>query len=211
MKSNSQAYDDLNAIRQMMERSSKFLSLSGLSGIFAGISALVGAAYVYFVLLQNTGLSYSEYIYSLNQSDAGQSKLQLIAVAFITLMLALAGAFLFSLRKARKNNVKYSSKSTRQLLIHLLISLISGGIFCLLLLWHNNAQLLAPASLLFYGLALVNAGKFTFGEIHYLGISQIILGLAAGLLIHQALLLWILGFGVLHIVYGMIMYFKYDR
>lgn len=195
----------------MMERSTKFLSLSGLSGIFAGASALLGAAYVYFLLLRDSGLKYIEYILGLNHPDAVQARIKLVIVAFITLLLALSGAFLFSFRKAKINNLKYSSKSTRQLVIHLLIPLISGGVFCLLLLWHNNAQLLAPASLLFYGLALVNAGKFTFGEIHYLGISQIILGLAAGLLIHQALLFWTLGFGVLHIVYGLIMYFKYDR
>jgi predicted lysophospholipase L1 biosynthesis ABC-type transport system permease subunit len=39
---NTQA-DDIKAIREMMEKSSKFLSLSGLSGVVAGCAAIAGA------------------------------------------------------------------------------------------------------------------------------------------------------------------------
>ena len=96
------------------------------------------------------------------------------------------------------------------MLIHLFIPLLAGGIFSLLLIWHNNITLVASTTLIFYGLALVNAGKFTFGEIHYLGLSEIVLGLLAGFFLNYGLLFWALGFGLLHIVYGWVIYKKYQ-
>jgi uncharacterized membrane protein HdeD (DUF308 family) len=63
--------------------------------------------------------------------------------------------------------------------------------------------------LIFYGLALVSAGKFTFGEIHYLGMLEVLTGLLALVFPSIALFLWAFGFGVLHILYGLIMHKKY--
>ena len=71
--------------------------------------------------------------------------------------------------------------------------------------------LVAPTTLLFYGLALYNAGKYTLDEIRYLGVSEIILGLLGCIFIGYGLMFWALGFGVLHIVYGFMMWWKYER
>lgn len=198
-------------IRQMMERSSKFLSLSGLSGVFAGCTALAGAAFVYWGILKEGNLNYIEYLNSLDQAATGEIRIQLLQVAIAILIVALSGAFYFSARKAKKTGQKFWSKTSRQLIIHLFIPLIAGGLFSLILFLQNNIQLLAPITLIFYGLALVNAGKFTFGEIHYLGLSEIVLGLIAGVFINHGLLFWTLGFGVLHIAYGLAVYLKYER
>ena len=131
--------------------------------------------------------------------------------AILVLFFALGGALYFSIRKAKKNNQKIWNKTSKQLILQLFIPLLTGGIFSLILIWHHNIQLVASTTLIFYGLALVNAGKYTLNEIHYLGICEIILGLLSGVFLNYGILFWSLGFGVLHIVYGYVMYMKYER
>ena len=211
MEANYKPQEDLMAIRNMMERSSKYLSLSGLSGIFAGCCAIVGAAFAYFFLLDAGSIRYDEYMRSLGKASTFSIRLSLFVTAIVVLIVAFSGAIYFSFRKAKKNHLQFWSKTTKQLLIHLFIPLVAGGLFSLILIFQNNIHLVAATTLIFYGLALVNAGKYTFGEIHYLGLSEIVLGLLAGLFINFGILFWTLGFGVLHIVYGFVMYQKYER
>jgi len=201
--------EDLQAIRQMMEQSSKFLSLSGLSGIFAGVCALVGAAVAWFILSDPGNISFDTYPGS--TLPIHEISLTLGLDALLVLLMASLGAFYFSFRKAQKAGVKFWTHATRRLLGQLLIPLISGGIFTLILIFRNQAELVAPVMLIFYGLSLVHAGKFTLGEIHYLGLFEIILGLLAGIFVHYGLLFWTVGFGVMHIIYGAVMYYRYER
>jgi membrane-associated HD superfamily phosphohydrolase len=210
METKNNPIDDLQTIRNMMERSSKFLSLSGLSGIFAGCCALIGAAVAYFGIMKAGNVAYDEYMRSLSEISSHDIRLQLLSLALVVLIIALGGALFFSMRKARKSKQTFWNKTTGKLLMHLFIPLVAGGMFSLLLIWHNNIQLVASTTLIFYGLALVNAGKFTFGEIHYLGLCEIILGLLAGFFLHYGILFWTIGFGVLHIGYGWVMYKKYQ-
>lgn len=211
METNSKPQDDLLAIRNMMERSSKFLSLSGLSGIFAGCCAIAGAAIAYFFILDAGSVQYDKYMHSLGNVSTRTSRLQLLFTAVVVLIAALSGAIFFSARKAKRKKLQFWNRTTKQLLLHLFIPLIAGGAFSLILVYQNNFHLVTSTTLLFYGLALVNAGKFTFGEIHYLGLSEIVLGLLAGLFVHFGFFFWTLGFGLLHIVYGFVMYRKYER
>lgn len=197
--------EDLHTIREIMERSSKFLSLSGLAGIFAGACALIGAAIAWFFILDSEIIQYNEYK---QNSDIG---FYLALDAILVLVFALLGAVYFSYRKASKAGQKLWTKSTQRLLIHLMIPLVSGGIFSLILIYRNNLELVIPVMLIFYGLSLVNAGKFTFGEIHNLGLTQIVLGILALIFTNQGLLFWTLGFGLMHIVYGMVMYYRHER
>jgi hypothetical protein len=203
--------EDLQAIREIMERSSKFLSLSGLSGIFAGVCALIGAAFAWFVILDSGKVQYDEYLCSIDSSPINNVSLSLGVDALIVLVFATLGAVYFSFRKAKKSGQSLWSNSTRHLLGHLLIPLVSGGIFVLILVFKNNIELVASVMLIFYGLSLVSAGKFTLGEIHYLGLSEIVLGILAGIFVNLGLLFWVLGFGLMHIVYGIVMYYRYDR
>jgi len=210
MDTNTKKIEDLKDIKSMMERSSRFLSLSGLSGISAGIFALIGGFIAYFIMDMGK-IKYDEHFYLLQPLPFENVLLPLLILGSSVLILALGSALFFSMRKARKQGMSLWGHTTRRLLTHLFIPLITGGFFILILIDSNDVTLVASATLIFYGLALVNAGKYTFGEVHYLGISEIILGILAGIFVHYGLVFWVLGFGVLHIVYGSVMYFRYER
>ena len=207
----------LSEIRNLMEKSSRFLSLSGLTGIFAGIYALVGAYLVYsdfnIISSDTASVSYSEFIKNDNSgTDSVILKIQsLFIIGAIVLVLSLVTGYIFTSRKAKKQNLNVWDSTTKRMVVSLSIPLIAGGIFCLILIKHQVVGLIAPATLIFYGLALLNASKYTFNDIKYLGVLEIILGLVSAYYIGRGLLFWAMGFGVLHIVYGAVMYFKYDQ
>lgn len=212
MKTNSKnPAIELQAIREIMERSSRFLSLSGLAGIFAGVCALIGAAIAWSVILEPGRVHYDAFIRGMDGSSGSATSFYLALDALLVLVLAVSGAVYFSFRKARKAGQKLWTPSTRHLLVNVLIPLVTGGIFILILGLRSNLELIAPAMLIFYGLALLNAGKFTFGEIQSLGLTQIGLGLLAGFFVNHGLLLWATGFGLMHIVYGTLMYYRHEH
>ena len=201
----------LNEIRSLMERSSRFMSLSGLSGISAGIVALIGAGVAFFYLdFDQRYFDINRYFAEMTYAKFNSSWLFIALDALIVLMLALLSSVYFTTRKARKHGLKVWDNTARRLLINMLIPLSAGGIFCLVLVYHHLVFLVAPATLIFYGLALVNASKYTLHEVRLLGISEIFLGLLASWLVGYGLLFWAFGFGVMHIFYGMIMYFRYE-
>lgn len=204
---NKNAQQDIAHIRDMMERSSRFISLSGLSGVFAGIIALVAFALA-LLILKNNEIDYfhgSSVIYS------DEVIFQLFLICILTLLAALISAFFFTYRKSKKNQVEMWSGLTYRLLTNLFVPLIAGGIFCLALFQYAHIALIAPAMLVFYGLALINASKYTYTDINYLGYSELILGLISLFFIGYGLIFWAVGFGVLHIIYGIVMYRKYDK
>jgi hypothetical protein len=210
MKSDTNSVEDLKAIRKIMEESSRFLSLSGLSGVFAGVTAIAGALFAYFFILDNGSIHYDEYFRSLPAEETFSLRWQLIADAALVLVLSVLFSLYFSIKKAKKDGKKFWSPVSRRLLINFLIPLVTGGIFIMVLMFQNHIQLIVPGFLIFYGLALVSAGKFTFDEIFYLGILEIITGLVSALVPGWGLLFWIFGFGILHIIYGLAMFRKYE-
>ena len=198
---------DLTEIRSMMENSSRFISLSGLSGVFAGIYALGGAYFAYDLL-------YSKYQFfgARLLGDIAFNDLALLVLDMaMVLILTLVTGVILTTRKAKKQGLKTWDKVTKRLLINLAIPLIAGGLFCVTLVLHGGIGLVAPATLIFYGLALINASKYTLRDIRYLGLSELVLGLVASFMAGYGLIFWSIGFGVLHIVYGLLMYFKYER
>ncbi|MFN3405990.1 MAG: hypothetical protein ACK40G_17985 [Cytophagaceae bacterium] len=203
-KTNVDHLQDLKEIRSIMERSSRFISLSGLSGIFAGIFALLGAAVAHYYMTtclfgNNCGFFPEDpYLFFLIN-------------AAVVVTLAVSAGIFFTTRQARKKGQSIWDSTSRRLIINLAIPLAAGGVFCLALLYHGFIGFVAPATLIFYGLALLNGSKFTLDNIRYLAISEIVLGLIAMFYIGSGLLFWTIGFGVLHIVYGTVMYLKYER
>ena len=203
--------DTLVEIRALMERSSRFISLSGLSGVAAGLCAMLGAAAAFYYLglkpFQSTGA-----YYPIKESFRwSMSPFTFFALdAALVLLGALAGGLFFTNRKATRKGQKVWDAVTKRLLINLALPLVTGGIFCLALLRHGAIEMIAPATLVFYGLALINASKYTFNDIRNLGISEVVLGLIAMFVPGFGLECWTIGFGVLHIIYGILMYNKYE-
>jgi hypothetical protein len=202
MEENKDYERDLASIRNIMERSAKFISLSGLSGVMAGVYALFAAVYAY------------QYIYwrELAEHLDGYTvtSYHLIITAAITLAASLATGFWLSYRKAKRLSQSIWNSTSQKMFVNLLIPLVASGLFVLMMLWYGYIGLVAPACLLFYGLALLNASQNLFTEIRYLAYCEIILGLIATAYMGYGLLFWALGFGVLHIIYGALMYRKYD-
>ena len=204
----NQHLEALQDIRQMMQRSSKFISLSGLSGIAAGLFGLAGS-YGAHLLIQDYQKPYREGYHSAGTLDDLDISLLLLALA--TFGLAVLSAFYFTWRKTKKDKVPLWNHTSLQLTWNMILPLIAGGLFVLALLQNGIWTFIVPGCLVFYGLALVNASKYTLSDIRYLGISEIILGLIATQFTNRGLLFWAIGFGVLHIVYGFLMWNKYER
>ncbi len=197
--------EDLSHIRSMMERGSRFLSLSGLSGVFAGCVALIGAIFVWFKL-KSRNIDYFSTLKNLAGSDI---LLSWIVTGLVILVLAISGAYFLTLKRSKETNQPVWSLTTRRMLLDFSIPLVTGALFCIGLLYHGLFLWLAPATLIFYGLALVSAEKHTLGEMKYLGFCQIILGLISVFFTELGLVCWALGFGILHIFYGLMMHRKY--
>ena len=193
-------------IRSMMERSSRCISLSGLSGVFAGIFALIGA-----YLAMDKFESASESYRTIGGEELIGITIYFFEIAGAVLFSSLLVGTLLTIRNSKRKGIPVWDSSAKRLLINLAIPLVAGGLFCLVLLYHGIIGLVAPATLIFYGLALLNASKYTFNDIRYLGLCEIALGLAGSLFIGYGLIFWAIGFGVLHIIYGAVMYFKYER
>lgn len=212
MEKQNQHLEQLTEIRNIMDKSTRFISLSGLSGVVAGIAALAGAwlAYRYFGY-NHYYPDMAEYLFR-QDGVLTQDTLQFLLLdAAGVLAVAIGFGSIFTFRKARKEGQHVWDRSGRRMLLNLMIPLSAGGIFTLILLYHGLVFLVPSATLIFYGLALLNASRYTLEDIRYLGLTEIVLGLIAAFFIGYGLLFWAIGFGVLHIVYGIIMYVKHDR
>jgi len=189
--------DDLKTIRKIMEESSRFLSLTGLSGVFAGIFALAGFT-IAFMAIRNQEIS-----------EKGNLDLVLFIIALAVLTATLTVGVYLSYRKAVRTGERIWTGTARRMLSNLLIPLLSGAVFILFFYLNHHYHYIIPAMLIFYGLALVSVGKFTYGEIHYLGILEVLTGIIALCFPDHGLIIWAFGFGLLHILYGLIMHKKY--
>jgi len=199
---------DISDIKAMMNRSSRFISLSGLSGVLAGIYALIGAYLGYTIIYANNVISANGYR-TLILTETRMIQIFVIAGAVVT--LSIITGIVMSYLKAKQHNESLWDSTSKRLLINFMIPLATGGFFILFLMEKDIYAFVAPLTLVFYGLACVNASKYTLGYIRYLGLTMIILGLLSVYFLGYGLFFWALGFGVCHIIYGTIMHFKYDR
>jgi uncharacterized membrane protein YgdD (TMEM256/DUF423 family) len=204
---NANYLKDIQDIKQMMSKSSQFLSLSGLSGILAGVYALIGSYFAYSLL--NTEVI-DKNSYDSNYS-ANNDVLSLLAIAIIVIVASIITGIILSSRKAKKQNEKLWNETSKRVLIQFGTPLFTGGIFALILVQKEIYILIAPITLIFYGLSCINASRNTFRDIRYLGITLVILGLLSAYLVGYGLFFWSIGFGICHVIYGSVMYFKYDR
>lgn len=209
-----QSYEELHHIKQMMERSSRFISLSGLSGVAAGTCALVGAWFANQVIIDNGGPgAYREVV---TRSIAATSLKDfmghsLFRIAMYTFVAALVLSFLFTWMRSKKTRTPIWGTTARRVSINVAIPMVVGAVYLFKQMQFGNYGLVAPGCLIFYGLGLVNASKYTLSEIRYLGYCQLLLGIINCWFVGYGLYFWAMGFGVLHILYGIIMWWKYER
>ena len=207
--------EQLNAIkdiRTLMERSSRFLSLSGLAWVIIGILAFACILSAYFYLgISPTQSRYYDLVKDVNGEFNSSVLLFAFADFGIVLIASLLTGIIMSMRKAKKQGLIIWDATAKRMLVNFFIPLFTGGFFCLILLYHQQVALIVPTTLIFYGLALLNASKYTINDIRYLGIIIILTGLLASIFIDYGLILWAFGFGLLHIVYGITIYFKYEK
>ena len=205
MKTEETYLKDIAHIRNIMDTNTRFLSLSGLSGIIAGAYAIIGSLIAKRIITSEAVIEYGVVKISYD------TLYKLVGIALGVLFLSVLTGFILTRVKANKNGEKIWTKASKKMLFNFSVPLLTGGIFCISLINQSNFGIIAPATLIFYGIALFNASKYTLTEVKYLGLSEIILGLIAMNFIGYGLYFWALGFGALHIVYGAIMYFKNER
>jgi len=208
MKNKNDYLKDLADIRSMMERSSKFMSLSGWAGAVAGFYALIaaGSANFYF------GVNPTKLMYTLESDPEFIAAVPKVAMlGLIAMVLSIGNAMALSSKNAGKKGENIWNAASRQLVVNMAVPLGTGAILILILMNFGLYGLVAPLTLIFYGLALFHAGKFTFVDVTFLGLIQVFLGLLAVFLIEYSLVIWSVGFGVVHIVYGTYMYYRYER
>lgn len=210
MNKNQEPLEQLQHIRNIMERSSRFISLSGLAGVFAGFFALAGAGAFYIFLNKKLNYGYTDFAKSIPVDISLDLERFVILDAAAVALLSIIGAIYFTTRNAKSKGQTIWDATAQRMVINLAIPLVAGGIYCLVLLHYGWFGLIAPTTLIFYGIALLNASKYTLDEIRWLGISEIALGLIGCFFIGYGITLWAIGFGVLHIIYGLMMYSKYE-
>lgn len=204
MKPTEHYLDELKEIKKLMEQSSRFLSLSGLSGVLVGIYAIIGAFIAWKLIYLPGSLYYREYY-------SNEVLGEMLLLAAVLLVASFVTVIWLTTSKVKQKSEKFWSAGTKKLVTNLAIPLITGGIFILIFLARGIYSIVAPCCLIFYGLALVNASKYTRKEIFYMGLFEIGLGLLAALFPGVGLAFWVAGFGLMHIIYGTIMYFRYER
>jgi hypothetical protein len=204
--------ETLQEIRSIMDRSARFLSLSGWSGIWAGVVALVGAGVAYKWLGEFSFFDGTRDITLTTTYFTEGYFIKYLILAVSIFVVAFTGGFYFTYKKNEKAGLKIWNSASRKMVINLAIPLIAGAVITLVFAWHGDWIYIAPCCLIFYGLALINGSKYTVSDIKYLGLTEVILG-CIGLFINPGygLYLWAFGFGVLHIFYGIIMWRKYDQ
>lgn len=206
MKNHEEQLAAIQEMRNMMDQATRFKLISGLSGMIAGVLSLLSLYIVYL----STGISPFE-AEALERVWRGSNPI-LISCIFIALLVACMGLGLYMARRnARQAGKNAWDGSAKRLVFSLLIPVLTGGVFSMLLIQLGLVSLFAPVTLLFYGMGLLSASKFTLEAVRTVGLIFIGLGLLATGILSYGLLIWALGFGLVHIVYGFIIYVKYER
>jgi hypothetical protein len=208
MKKDTDYLQDIEEIRSLMEKSSKFISLSGWAGIFAGVFALLGS-YIALTYLDFNPQSLS--VDTENNPFQQKQIFSVVQLALLVFLLAISFALFFTHRRAKRKDELLWTPTAKRLVMNMAVPLFTGGILILLFISKGFIGFVAPFSLLFYGLALFTISKFTFDEVKILGLIEILLGLISVYKVSLGLLFWSIGFGVVHIIYGIYVYFKYER
>ena len=211
----SQPEKDISLIKNLMEKSSKFSNLSGYAIATTGLLALLGAVFVYFDLgisISEKYISYAELINQTGNANSIYTKIKLLVIiASLILLTSLLILYVTAKLKSERHDINLFNSSFSRALKSLFIPVLSGGVFCGFLILHKIYGLVAPATLIFYGLGLISASKYSYNELELLGYLELLLGTIASYYMGSGLLFWMIGFGIGHIVLGFFIHYKYDK
>lgn len=191
----------LQEIHSIMDKSARFISLSGWSGVWAGTIALAGS------LVAKNWLDKLPAGYEAYNTIAGR----FVLLALTVLVIAFAGAYYFTWKKAKLQGGNIWNSASKRMLVQIAIPMTAGAVFALHFLYAHLEAYVVPVCLAFYGLALINGSKYTLSDIKYLGLCIVALGCINLFMPGMGLIFWAIGFGVLHILYGLFMWNKYDK
>lgn len=209
---NKEALNTLNEIKDLMEKSSRFQSISGLSIVIVGLLASVVSAGAWLMLLPHSDISWLPTTCNgILINSPFRTKIAVFS-ALLLLVISFSTVSFFSLHKMKKQRGAVSFDSTlRRCLFHFCVPMVVGGLLCAAMLLQGHYGLTSTFMLVFYGLALINCSHYTSSSIAMLGYAQLVLGVVDCFAVSHAILLWWLGFGLMHILFGIYFIIKYDR
>lgn len=199
--SSNQYSEDIAHIRSMMERSSRFISLSGWAGILPGIFALSGLSLaIWFIQNSKTTGLYNDGI-----DNTSPLAIQLVLTAFVVLALSVFSSWYTCMRKAKAEHQSTWTPAIQNMLVYFSIPLLAGAVVAGWVYAKEDWGLMAPVILSFYGLALIQASHFTLKSVYWLGLIEIALALLSGIP-GWGIPILAIGFGLLHVIYGMLQF-----
>lgn len=175
-----------------------------MAGIYGLLAAYIAIFQLDFdpILLQSIGYTSGEAFAELRA---------MMVLAALLLVLSIGTAAWMARRKANKQGEVVWTAASRRLLTDLAVPLLTGGLLLLAFTWLGAFSLLLPISLVFYGITLYQAGPVIYTALRILGLLNLALGFLALLLPEHAMLFWAAGFGLLHIIYGLFIHFRYEK
>src|SRR5271156_2059440 len=138
--------ETLQEIRSIMDRSARFITLSGWSGIWAGSTALVGA-YIGYGWLKNPQIRYAGLTSegTFDYFDPFINRLILLAIGVF--IVAISGGVYFTYQKTKAHGSKLWNNASRQLMLQLFYPLFAGGVFSVTFIYYGCSMFVAPACL----------------------------------------------------------------
>lgn len=177
------AIDNLRFIRETMERSTSFTAVPGVGGVLMGATALCAA----FAAQQQSNFRYWLMIWLAEAVTA-------FAIGVLTVYL-----------KAKKSDFQLASAPSRKFFNAFFPPIIGGGILTALFYQNSWFEQLPTVWLTLYGIAVVCGGAYSVKIVPVVGWIFIALGVVSVFVAPQhGNLLMALGFGLVQIVFGMI-------
>lgn len=200
---NNEAINTLNEIKDLMKKSSRFQTISGLSIIIIGIYASIVSLGAWLLLGDHEPYSWLP-SWSLDLSINTPTRTWVAILCALALVVVSFGTVcIMSYAKTKRQNHQFSFDQTvRRPLLHFFVPAVTGGLLCLAMLLQGHYGLTSSFMLVFYGLALINCSHYTTSSIALLGYGELLLGIIDCFLISHGILFWFLGFGLWHIVFG---------
>jgi hypothetical protein len=175
------AAENLQFIRQTMERSATFTSIPGLGGAIMGAVALVGS-----------GLAAA-------QPSGDRWLLTWLAAAGLAAIVGLVTMA----RKAQRAGVALTGVNGRRFALGMAAPFVAGAAITYELWAVRNFTVMAPAWLLLYGAGVLTGGMFSVPVVRAIGVCFMTLGIAAIVTPPEWGNVWLaIGFGGLHIGFG---------